>query len=366
MLHFQLGENVMIKDFISNAALMIASFTVMGQIFRNRPLQESSPFSTKLHWGLCYGVLGNILMIFSIQINHDVIADLRYLAIVIPAAFGGLVPALISTFVIAIGRLFLFGVSDTSLIAASGTILTGIVCGGISKLALNSTFKAFFMNVVSLIILSFVFGIILDNRTDLSKILMMHYPFSLIGGVLAYHFSVFIANSNASQTKLKLSHLKLKESEERFRLLAEYSSDMITMHNEHSEYIYISPAVEEIIKFEYQELLGKKIEHFIHPDDILHTNKIFNKALKEGFADSTYRYRTKKGDYIWIESTLKSVCFQEDGSKRVIIVSRNITERKLTEQKLQKANELLNRLSYMDGLTGIANRRYFDAISTVM
>lgn len=153
---------------------------------------------------------------------------------------------------------------------------------------------------------------------------------------------------------------KLKETEERFRLIAEYSSDMITMHNEKAEYIYISPAVKEIIHYEYPELLGKKMENFIHPDDIERTNEMFEKALHEGVAGSTYRYRSSLGDYVWIESTLKSVHFEEDGSKKVIIVSRNITERKLTEQKLQEANELLNRLSYMDGLTGISNRRYFD------
>jgi diguanylate cyclase (GGDEF)-like protein/PAS domain S-box-containing protein len=132
------------------------------------------------------------------------------------------------------------------------------------------------------------------------------------------------------------------------------------MHNGNREYIYISPAVKEIIKYEYPELLGKKIEKFIHPDDINVTNEMFEKAFSEGFAESTYRYQTKTGEYVWIESRVKSVPFQEDGTKRVIIVSRNITDRKLMEHKLKEANELLNQLSYMDGLTGIANRRYFD------
>jgi PAS domain S-box-containing protein len=132
------------------------------------------------------------------------------------------------------------------------------------------------------------------------------------------------------------------------------------MHNEKTEYIYISPAVKEIIHYEYPELLGEKMQAFIHSDDIKHTNEMFSKALNEGDAECTYRYRSKFGDYVWIESTLKSVPFQEDGKKRVINVSRNITDRKLTEHKLQEANELLNRLSYMDGLTGIANRRHFD------
>ena len=188
----------------------------------------------------------------------------------------------------------------------------------------------------------------------------MHYLISLAGGLFGYHFFVFVVDSNETQHQLKHSLFKVKETEERFRLLAEYSSDMITMHNDQAEYIYISPAVKEVIHFEYPELLGKTLETFIHPDDIERTNSMFQRALLEGSAESTHRYRSKFGDYIWIESTLKSVPYQEEGEKKVIIVSRNITNRKLTEQKLQEANELLNRLSYMDGLTGIANRRYFD------
>ncbi|WP_342430039.1 diguanylate cyclase [Neobacillus sp. FSL H8-0543] len=350
----------MFEDFIFNASLLIASIYIMGQIFKDRPLEHSSSISTKLYWGLCYGALGIVLMIFSIKINATVIADLRHLAIIIPAAFGGFLPAFITGLIIAVGRLLLLGISETSLIAASGALLIAIACGHFSKFPFNTTLKAFFMNVIGLIITSIILFIIINDPVVLNDILIIQYPISLIGGLLAYHFSVFIANSNESQRQLQLSLIKLKETEERFRLLAEYSSDMITMHGEMGEYKYISPAVKEILQFEYQDLLGKRIADFIHPDDLKGTEEMFDVALSEGFADYTYRYRAKHGAYVWMESTFKSVPYQGENSKRIINVSRNITERKMTEEKLQKANELLNRLSYMDGLTGAGNRRYFD------
>jgi len=350
----------MLKDFVSNATLLIASFSIMGVLFKDKPLYFFSPFSTKLYWGLCFGVLGNILMSYSIQVNSTIIADLRHLAIVIAAAFGGYIPALISAFLIALGRIILFGFSQGSILPSIGALLIGILCGGISKLNINRTSKAFMMNLIGLFIISIIFIIVIDDFQILKNVLAIHYLISLIGGFIAYHSFVFVFNSNEAQNQLKQSLIKLKETEERFRLIAEYSSDMITMHNEQAEYIYISPAVKEIIHYEYPELLGKKMENFIHPDDIELTNEMFASALIDGVAECTYRYRSNFGGYVWIESTLKSVHFQEDGSKRVIIVSRNITERKLTEQKLQEANVLLNRLSYMDGLTGISNRRYFD------
>jgi diguanylate cyclase (GGDEF)-like protein/PAS domain S-box-containing protein len=350
----------MLKDFVSNAALLIASFSLMGQLFKDKPLNVSTSLRTKLYWGLCFGLLGNILMVFSIQVNSTIIADLRHLAIVIAAVFGGFLPAVTAAILIALGRIILFGLNESSLLASIGTLLIGLFCGGISRLNYSRTLKAFLMNLISLFIFSIVFIIRIEDLILLKQVLTMYYLISSIGGYVAYHFFVFIVNSNEAQSQLKHSLIILKETEERFRLLAEYSSDMITMHNEKGEYIYISPAVKEIIHFEYRELLGRKMTDFIHPEDINRTNEMFELALHEGVAKSTCRYLSKSGDYIWIESTLKSVHFQEDGSKKVINVSRNITDRKRTEQKLQEANELLNRLSYMDGLTGVANRRYFD------
>lgn len=350
----------MLKDFVSNAAILIASFSIMGVLFKDKPIHTNSPRSTKLYWGLCFGILGNILMAFSIQINASTIADLRHLAIVIAASFGGMIPALLSAVLIAAGRILLFGINESSILGSIGALLTGILCGGISNINISRTLKAFIMNLIGLFFVSIIFIIRIEDLQILKNVLTMHYFISFIGGFLAYHFFVFVVNSYEAQNQLKHSLIKLKETKERFRLIAEYSSDMITMHNENAEFKYISPAVKEIIHYEYPELLDSNMYMFIHPDDIEHTNEMFEKALEEGTANSTYRFRTKMGDYVWIESALKSVHFEDEGSKKVIIVSRNITERKLTEQKLQEANELLNRLSYMDGLTGIANRRYFD------
>jgi hypothetical protein len=109
----------MLKDFVSNGALLIASFSIMGVLFKDKPLHTTSPLPSKIYWGLCFGVLGNILMAFSIQINSSTIADLRHLAIVIAATFGGYIPALIAAVFIAAGRILLFGINESSLLDQS-------------------------------------------------------------------------------------------------------------------------------------------------------------------------------------------------------------------------------------------------------
>ena len=58
-------------------------------------------------------------------------------------------------------------------------------------------------------------------------------------------------------TKRKESEDELKASEERFRLLAEYSSDMITLHDVEGTYLYASPACKEILQYDEEELVGQ-------------------------------------------------------------------------------------------------------------
>jgi diguanylate cyclase len=205
----------MLKDFFSNATILIASFTVMGQIFKNMPLFPSSSHSTKLYWGICYGILGIILMVFSFQINPTTFADLRHLAIVVAAAFGGLVPAIISSVIIALGRITLFGFTDTAFVAAISALLTGIVCGWFSKMNIQSTLKAFYMNLIGLFFISIVFAIYIEDTKTLLNVLMIHYLISLIGGLFAYQIAVYIANSNEAARELNQSLIKLQESEQK-------------------------------------------------------------------------------------------------------------------------------------------------------
>jgi diguanylate cyclase len=212
----------MFKDLVSNTTLLIAAFTVMGQIFKNRPLEHSSSYTTKTYWGICYGVLGLVLMIFSFQINSTTIADLRHLAIVIAATFGGFVPALLAAVIIAIGRTILFGLNETAVFAAIAALLTGIICGWFSKLQYHPTVKSFYMNLIGLFFISIVFTLFIEDKTILINVLIAHYIISLIGGFFAYHLSIYIANSNAAARKLKLSLIKLQESEQKLNEAIDY------------------------------------------------------------------------------------------------------------------------------------------------
>ena len=161
-------------------------------------------------------------------------------------------------------------------------------------------------------------------------------------------------------TMRKESEAELKASEERFRLLAEYSSDLITMHDVTGKYLYASPACKEILQYESEEIVGQDSYSFIHPDDRKFVNENHQAIFETGYVVSTYRIRRKDGEYVWFESSSKLLNGLHASEQKLIVVSRNINERKLVEQRLQEANEILQHLSNIDGLTGVSNRRAFD------
>lgn len=169
-----------------------------------------------------------------------------------------------------------------------------------------------------------------------------------------------ISQRKEMESELNKSQDELKASEERFRLLAEYSSDMITMHDIKGTYLYVSPACKEILQYDEDELVGQDAYRFMHPDDIEKVSMGHQIALNSGYSVFSYRICRKDGEYVWLESAVKFMNEILSGEQKLIVVSRNISERILVEQRLQEANELLHHLSTIDGLTGVSNRRTFD------
>ena len=101
---------------------------------------------------------------------------------------------------------------------------------------------------------------------------------------------------------------------------------------------------------------------FSHPHDATLNMKLLNELL-EGTIDHYLlekRYFRKDGKVVWGNVTSSLFPGFNDGSNDVIGMINDITERKITEQQLQEAYQEMEYLSNRDGLTGIANRRYFD------
>jgi len=148
---------------------------------------------------------------------------------------------------------------------------------------------------------------------------------------------------NISERKQIEENLRL--SEERYRVLAENSSDMISKHSWDGTYVYVSLACKRLLGYLPEELIGNSAYVFIHPGDIdvVRRNHI---RLLENQHDNlieSYRIRKKNGDYIWFE-TNNQVIFNQKTSlvEEIVCVSRDITLRK-EKDDLFRAKEVAER-----------------------
>ena len=69
-------------------------------------------------------------------------------------------------------------------------------------------------------------------------------------------------------TDQRMADEELHTSTERFRLLAENATDVITLYNPDSSTVYISPSVKHLLGYTPDQLLGKDPFEVLHPDDI--------------------------------------------------------------------------------------------------
>ncbi len=147
-------------------------------------------------------------------------------------------------------------------------------------------------------------------------------------------------------TESKLSEQALRESEARYRLMAENSTDMITRHCPEGIYLYASPACRTLLDYEPEELVGRSPYELFHPEDVAAIQKSHADVLElPDISTVSYRIRRKDGDYIWLETTSRTVRDRDTREVlEIVAASRDITDRKRVEIALRESEEKFRRV----------------------
>jgi two-component system sensor kinase FixL len=153
---------------------------------------------------------------------------------------------------------------------------------------------------------------------------------------------------------------QLRESERRFRLLAENSTDMIARHTSEGTYLYISPACITLLGYSSEELIGKRCYDYFHPQDLEKVQDLQNSLDPEAnHYTITYRFRRKDNNHIWLESNIRLV--RDPKTHHLIEIqaaSRDITTRIINEKTRLRGRELAQafRLNSMEEMaSGMAH-----------
>lgn len=154
-------------------------------------------------------------------------------------------------------------------------------------------------------------------------------------------------------TEGKRAEVTLYKSEAKFLSLIQNSSDIIGILESDGTILYESPSIERILGYKPEELIGKNAFEFIHPEDISKSSNSF-KYLIENFGAIVRvesRFRHKDGSWCFLESTGSNL-LAEPSVKGIVLNSRDITDRKMFEERL--VYDALH-----DVLTGLPNRAFF-------
>lgn len=139
------------------------------------------------------------------------------------------------------------------------------------------------------------------------------------------------------------------------------SQDPIGLFNQHWVYVGCNESFAHSLGYTTETLLGKVVSDVLDSDKWELCRPIDEEVMAKGITIKTEDYVIlEDGTPIWYEVAKSPYRDPTDNSVGVLVMARDVTERKATEQQLADAIMDLQELSFIDSLTKVANRRSFD------
>jgi diguanylate cyclase (GGDEF)-like protein/PAS domain S-box-containing protein len=155
------------------------------------------------------------------------------------------------------------------------------------------------------------------------------------------------------QFRIYWNERESKKNEELFKIVTENAADMIALVDVKGHRLYNSPAYKRILGYSAAELGETSAFEQIHPDDRFRVLDAAREARETGVGKQLeYRIKHKDGSWRVLESVASTIRNAKGEVAKLVIVNRDISERKRAE------NQLEHNL-FHDPLTGLPNRRLF-------
>ena len=181
------------------------------------------------------------------------------------------------------------------------------------------------------------------------------YWFDLREWVRALAALVLLFDLYAIYQHLQLARIRrqLAERDQLFQLISENAADMIALVDSQGHRLYNSPAYQKVLGYSPEELSSTSSVEFVHPDDRPRVLLAAEKARQSGQGERVeYRIRHKDGSWRTLESTACAIKNAKGVTDKLVIVNRDITERK-------RAEDMLVHNAFHDVLTGLPNRALY-------
>lgn len=144
-------------------------------------------------------------------------------------------------------------------------------------------------------------------------------------------------------TEAARAHERIMASEARYRLLADNATDIIATYSIEGCFRYVSPAVEAVLGYAADDLIGGRFQDFMHPEDVMKVRTAFADYAGAGPdvvpPRIAYRGLAKDGSVVWLEAHPKLIRDAEGRPVEFQDVVRDISETKALEDALITARD---------------------------
>lgn len=157
------------------------------------------------------------------------------------------------------------------------------------------------------------------------------------------HLAQAISSYAASVIRAANLFAELEQREAYFRALIDNAPDGIAILNRDGTFRYLSPAVETILGYQAEELIGQSPFDYIHPDDLEYMQEAFAEGIKTVNSETVqkvmrveYRFRSRAGEWRHIEAVAHNRLL-DTAVNGIVVNYRDMTERKQAEERLAQA-----------------------------
>lgn len=355
----------MIRFMVANFALLTAFLFLFNHLLSTRLLEKHRTLPFQLLVGVLHGCCALLLLLFSYKLNESTYLDFRHILVISSAYFGGLPASIATALFLAFGRTVMLGeFSATSVLALVSIGMAGVGSGLIMRYVKHywhSWLLSLLNSMAIITILSFIRGITWDT---VSYLLLV-----CLGGLFTATLISFFTSSNRLSAELERSERRYRSLHALQEAIFQSGAGVaVTVMDCGGRITHINKAAETMLGYSAEELIDGESPLIYHDSNEIRaygealfarTGKkaegldvLLRSAVEDGAEGREWTYVRKDGVALTVWLTLSPLLL--DGRTAGCVgIATDISERKKMEEKLKQ-------LSMLDGLTGIANRRFFD------
>jgi PAS domain S-box-containing protein len=164
-------------------------------------------------------------------------------------------------------------------------------------------------------------------------------PLQTPGGAVVAHVEI---------TERKRRQRELSVRDEWYQLVLGATSDLISTHTPDTAFVFASGACRRLLGYEPQELLGRPVFDFLHPDDLEPAERRYDALINTSESEViTYRFRRKDGSYLWTESTIRVIGRPlGKGRESWVCVTRDVSANKEAEERQAQFRRAVERSAF--------------------